>query len=347
MDKLLNTSALSALMLPISAAGHVPEWLRLVPNGTSKAYDGRGEFHYDNAARVIETSFGFSPRIHIDVNHSTESAAKIGAPSEAHGYIVEMEEREDGIWGRVDWNPSGTALMQNRSYWGASPVLMHDTTGKIHAIKSLALTNDPALRGLTALSAKPQENGMDILKILAELGLDADASEADVTAEIKALKEAKAAKTEVAEVALSAVAGALGLETTATQAEVIATAATLAARDASVTALQAQNAALSKDNARHASEVWLQTQLSAGAAVPKGMDATYVDLHMDNPELAEKLVGSLPKLTGTPLSARTPPKAIQTTALSAEQRQVADAMGISHDDFMAQLDADAKAKEAL
>ncbi|NVK60486.1 MAG: hypothetical protein HWE37_10485, partial [Rhodobacteraceae bacterium] len=96
------------------------------------ARDGRGPWHYDDAKAVIEESFSRRLRIHIDENHSTDTAAKLGLSAPARGFITEMEERADGIWGRVDWNESGRALLSDRAYWGLSPVLSYDkTTGRV------------------------------------------------------------------------------------------------------------------------------------------------------------------------------------------------------------------------
>ncbi|WP_425072580.1 phage protease [Sagittula sp. S175] len=343
MNKPLHTTALAATQLPLSAPGEVADWLRIVPKGKSKAYDGRGPFFYDDPERVIANSFGFSPRIHIDENHSTGTAGKVGAPAHAHGYIVEMQEREDGIWGRVDWNPSGKALMQNRSYWGLSPVLMHTKDGQILAITSVALTNDPALRQLAALSAQKETSGMDFLKQVAEiLGLGAEASEADVLAALK--KKPKGDETALS--ALSAVTGALGLQPTATQAELVAMVTALQASQDKVATLETKLTKMETDFADKASRDWVQSQLSAGVAIPKGKEDTFVALHKENPARAEELVAMLPKLGTTSLGGTPPKDATQVTALSAEQRTIADQLGVPHETYLAQLQADAKAQEA-
>ncbi|MBN8190472.1 phage protease, partial [Sulfitobacter sp. 1A10445] len=117
----MNTAlvSLSTIPLPAPANGQaVPEWVHLVPKGRVQARDGRGPWHYDDAKAVIEESFSRRQRIHIDENHSTDTAAKLGLSAPARGFITEMEERADGIWGRVDWNESGRALLSDRAYWG-------------------------------------------------------------------------------------------------------------------------------------------------------------------------------------------------------------------------------------
>lgn len=339
MDKPLNTIALSAVALPDEALGAVPEWIRIVPKGGAVAYDGRGGYTYRDAAKVIAASFGFSPRIHIDVNHATETAAKAGLASEAQGYVIEMEEREDGIWGRVDWNASGKALMADRRYWGISPVLFHTKdTKEIVAIKNVALTNDPAERRLVAFSAK-ETDGMDILEELAEtLGLPAGASAGDVKTAIKKMKGGDGEATS----ALQAVATALGAQADAGQAELVTMVAALQAKTDQVTALQARVEQLETDGKSKASENWLQSMLQAGYGIPADQHDTLRELHAEKPERAEGLAKSFPKLGKTELAARTVPPAAEISALSAEQKVVADQLGIPHDTMLAQLQAEQK-----
>ncbi|SDF71611.1 Mu-like prophage I protein [Salipiger thiooxidans] len=74
----MNTAlvSLSTILLPAPANGQtVPEWVHLVPKGWVQARDGRGPWHYDAAKAVIAESFSRRQRIHIDENHSTDTAA--------------------------------------------------------------------------------------------------------------------------------------------------------------------------------------------------------------------------------------------------------------------------------
>ncbi len=343
MNKPLNTITLSALALPDAAPGDVPEWIRVIPKDGAQAYDGRGGFTYRDAAKVIEASFSFSPRIHIDVNHATETAAKAGLASEAQGYITAMEEREDGIWAKVDWNASGRALMADRRYWGISPVLFHTKEPKeIVAIKNVALTNDPAERRLVAFSAK-ETDGMDILEELAEmLGLPSGASADDVKAAIKKMKGGDSEATAT----LQAVATALGAQTDAGQAELVTMVAALQAKTDQVTALQARVEQLETDGKTKAAQTWLQSMLQAGYGIPATQHDTLRDLYAEHPDRAEGLAKSFPMLGKSELAARGAPPAAEVSTLSADQRQIADQLGIAHDKYLASLQADAKAQEA-
>ncbi|WP_241525726.1 phage protease [Pseudophaeobacter leonis] len=164
-------------------------------------------------------------------------AAKDGRPAPARGWIVAMQARQDGIWGRVEWTKSGRDLLEDRAYSGISPVIGHlATPGKdIVAIRRASLVNRPNLRGLNSLNQETdtmfQEN---IAKLL---GLKADASEGDITTALNA-------RLDTGEDALQSQLGeigtALGCEADAS-AEAILTAAqsVSAGKDETITALQA------------------------------------------------------------------------------------------------------------
>lgn len=341
-----HTAALSAIAIPAPAEpGGVPEWVQLVPKGRVHSYDGkRGPFWYDDASAVIEASFAGARRVHVDANHSTEKLAKLGGDAPAHGYVVEMEERPDGIWGRVDWNPSGIALMENRSYWGVSPVLAYDASGRVLRIKNVALTNDPALRELVALNSANMENGMDFLKKVAEmLGLSAEASEEDIMAALK--KAMKPAEKTEAMTALAAVTDALGLKDGASQTELVAQVTALSAANEQIAALQAQVTELKGAGKERDASAWLQSHLSAGRAIPKGKEELYTALHMENPERAEEIVQTLPVLAETHLGGKPAPKGEKISDLSADQKNFAHQIGMTGEEFLAALQADAKAEE--
>lgn len=139
-----------------------PEWVHLVPSGTFKGVDGRGPYTLKNPAAVIAASMGAGAKLPIDENHAIDLAAPKGGPSPARGWIVQMEAREDGIWGRVEWTETGKVLMADRSYSGISPVFLHDKSGVISRIERAALTNTPNMAELdrqlnTALTARERD----------------------------------------------------------------------------------------------------------------------------------------------------------------------------------------------
>ncbi|MGK3945780.1 phage protease, partial [Streptomyces caeruleatus] len=88
-----------------------------------------------------------------------------GGRSDAVGWVREMQAREDGIWGRVEWTPEGQRLVAEKAYRKISPVIIHDAKKKILRIANISLVNRPNLRGLAALN---QENPMTLHAMLAE-----------------------------------------------------------------------------------------------------------------------------------------------------------------------------------
>jgi phage I-like protein len=103
-----------------------------------------------NAQAVISASMT-AGKLPLDENHSTMVAANTGGAAPARGWIVELQERGDGLWGRVEWTAAGTALMADQAYKGISPVFDYAKDGTILRIRNAALTNNPNLTQLTAM----------------------------------------------------------------------------------------------------------------------------------------------------------------------------------------------------
>lgn len=141
----------------------VPEWVHLLPAGEIRTSDGRGPYRVADAGALIAASRDYDDRLPIDENHATDLAAPRGEPAPARGWIVELEERPDGIWGRVEWTAHGQRLIRDRAYRGLSPVIQHQKTGEVTAILRASLVNRPNLRGLTALHSLNSLSGLPTL----------------------------------------------------------------------------------------------------------------------------------------------------------------------------------------
>ena len=146
-------SSHSVLATPLGDKA-VPDWVHLTPSGVFRGGDGRGPYRVADAAAVAAASMA-NGKLPIDENHATDLAAPKGQPSPAMGWIVEMQPRPDGIWGRVEWTKTGHRLMSEAGYRGISPVFLHETDGgTIKKILRAALTNNPNLPQLTALNGQ-------------------------------------------------------------------------------------------------------------------------------------------------------------------------------------------------
>lgn len=137
-----------------------PDWLHLVPAGIFYGRDGRGPYHVADAATVIAASMA-EGKIALDENHATDFAQTTGVASPARGWFDRLEARADGIWGHVEWNESGAALMTDKAYRGVSPVFTHGKDGTVTRILRAALTNTPNIAQLatlhTTLNAKARD----------------------------------------------------------------------------------------------------------------------------------------------------------------------------------------------
>lgn len=324
----------------------VPEWLHLLPavGRDIATFDGRGPYRVENPDEVIAASFS-DPRdrngLLVDENHALELAAPKGQPSPARGRITELQAREDGIWGRVDWAESGRRLVADRAYRGVSPVFVHRPDGRVVRIKNVALVNNPNLRGLTALN---METGMSFLARLAEtLGKPATATEDELIAAVQAAQTAVAAQSSLAEIGT-----ALGVE--GSDPKAILVAAKLArGGTGDVAALQAENASLkSRLDAieagakRTKAEAFIDQAIAdKRAGVSAENREELVAAHMENPALVEKLIGAAVKL-GVTHTAKAPPAGGEITALNAEQKAVAAALGVSEDAYLKTLKEEAR-----
>jgi phage I-like protein len=141
--------AASAISLP---RGDVPAWVHLLPPGAIRTVDGRGPYQVD--AHAVAAAFKAGDKLPIDENHAIDLAKSTGQPSPARGWIVGLQARADGVWGAVEWNSAGAALMADCAYRGISPAILHNQSGKVLAVLRASLTNTPNLQGLTTLHSQ-------------------------------------------------------------------------------------------------------------------------------------------------------------------------------------------------
>lgn len=220
-------TTLSSLHFQIPAGG-VPEWIHLTPAGTFSGTDGRGPFTLEAADEVIRSSMA-TGRLAIDENHAIDVAGPKGQPSPARGWIVEMQLRDDGLWGRVEWTTSGRALIEDKAYRGISPVLVATKEGgRVVKLLRAALTNDPNLTLTTLHSRTPD---MDLARLRAALGLKDDATEDAILTAVTSHAAIAAAQGKLAEAA--------GLKADAAPADLVAQVTAHAADAGKLTAISA------------------------------------------------------------------------------------------------------------
>lgn len=345
----LNTSiALNAQHLP--EAGDVPEWVHLLPvrSGSIETGDRRGPYHVSDAEEIVSASLQGEMDLVIDENHATDLAAPKGLPAPARGWITELETRDNGIWGKVNWSDDGRALIESRAYRGLSPVILHDKAKNVLRILRASLINKPNMRGLVALN---QENDdMSFLAQLAtQLGLASTASEADITGGITAL-QGGGDSTIALQSQLDEIGVALGAPADSDGAVILAAAQAKAdsGDDGVVTALQAEVADLTislnterDTRTRKDAEAFVDGEIQKGRAGLKPMRDRYIAMHMKDPSEAEALIGALPILNGSLGLTDLPPAAENgEISLNADQSSIATMLGVSPENYIKTLKAE-------
>lgn len=295
---------------PLPDSPDAPEWIHLVPSGTEiRTVDGRGPYHLTDLQAVIARSTGKLP---IDENHSIDLAAPRGEASPARGYIVELQARADGIWGRADWTDTGRAMVADRAYLGISPVLVHDGKNNVLAIARASLTNRPNLEGLTSLHN--QETSMTSA-VAKALGLADDAGEDQILTAIGNLKAPQVSL----QSQLGQIGVALGVAADAAP-EAILTAAKAksAAQPAEITALQSQLTEVTNrlneittTTAREKAEAFVDAAIREGRVGVKPVRERYIAMHMQDPEGTAALIAAMPAIGGE-LTTTVPQIALQS-----------------------------------
>ena len=135
--------------------------LRIIPAGYFRAYDGRptevGSWHLGEAgarALIAGLSTRQAPYV-IDYEHQTLNKEKNGQPAPASGWFDGVDWREgDGLYLKgVKWTAKASSMIDTKEYRYLSPVFHYTSEGEVVGLHSVALTNDPALVGLSDLAA--------------------------------------------------------------------------------------------------------------------------------------------------------------------------------------------------
>lgn len=324
-----------------AAADQVPEWVQLVPAGAFAGRDGR-TFRLADAQAVIEATRALAMDLPIDINHATDLAAPLGGESPAAGWIVELQARDDGIWGRVDWNERGRAAVGGREYRYLSPAFRHDATGAVRQILRAGLTNDPNLhlQALNARTTHRETDMIDVNKLLAALGLADTADEAVALNAIERLKTGAAA--------LAAVMVGLGVKPDADTAEIMTALNSRQGAGApdlsryvpieTMTALQSQVASLQQRlNAADAADI-VGGAIKAGKLLPAQRDWALA-LHASNPDALKSYLDNAPVIVGGQVLPAAPPAG--GDQLTETEKAICAQLGITHDVYIASRKAEA------
>lgn len=164
-----------------------PEIISVLPLG--HVVSQKGEFDVDMES--FETMKAQIAERGVDLVIDYEHQTLGGGRAPAAGWVKELLLKDGGIAARVEWTPAATEYLQNKEYRYLSPVItVRKTDGKATGLHSLALTNTPAIEGMTPIvnsqTYEGGQNNMELIQQIAQLlGLAEDASPEEV---IKALQ---------------------------------------------------------------------------------------------------------------------------------------------------------------
>lgn len=298
--------------IPAAEPGkHLPEWIQLLPGGgVIETNDGRGPYLLKDPEAVIAASAGTFP-LPIDQDHATDLAARDGRPAPARGWITELQARDGGVWGKVEWTGEGGKLVADRAYRAISPAfLASKKTGEVLQILRASLVNNPNLRGLAALHQA--EKTMDFMKKVREaLGLSDETGEDAVLSALKEkLKGATAKKGDekALQSALAPIATAVGLKDDADAAAVLAAVESLKtigdgdvvkSLQSELTTVTTELNAIKEENAKTRATAFVDGAILAGHFGVKPIRDKYIAMHMKNPAETEDIINALPKVGGS------------------------------------------------
>lgn len=102
------------------------------------------------------------PGILVDFDHFSQDTKM---PSEAAGWIEDLQNRDDGVWAKIRWSDKGEESVSGGRYRLVSPVWNRNDcetldNGRVRPqrLDTVALTNDPNLKGLKPLSNRTAES---------------------------------------------------------------------------------------------------------------------------------------------------------------------------------------------
>ena len=288
-------------------------WNKLLPAGSFTARDGRGPFHTggrsEMEAIVARTKkYAGGTELMIDYDHQAFlSAVKgVGGTAKAAGWIKELEVREDGIWGLIEWTTLAARAIKRGEYRYLSPSYSNDKAGNIHMIFNAGLLNMPAT-DLVATAAGVDHSTLletDMKNIAKALGLEENASEEAILAAINKLNTDR-----------SRVVTTAGLKPEATTDELVTTLAALKTSTAAtpdptkfvpieqVTLLQTEVKDLKASITGDKAEAEVSKAIEDGKLTPALKDWA-ITLFKADPAQFATFIGNAPVLTTTQLGAK-------------------------------------------
>lgn len=125
------------------------------------------EFREEHAVAAVNWFASLGRKLAIDYEHQSfeRHNTRPDGLRPAAGWIAGLEMRRDGLWAvGVTWTKRARELLRTGEYRYFSPVIFwaDESASRLVALGPVALTNDPAMRGIQALAAsRAQAAGRD------------------------------------------------------------------------------------------------------------------------------------------------------------------------------------------
>ncbi|AKU21880.1 phage protease [Massilia sp. NR 4-1] len=343
--------------------------LQLTPAGAFKGRDGRPHevpswrIDAQLAQRLIAAAAARVTPYVIDYEHQTLLAKKNGKPAPAAGWFKKLEWREGvGLFAiDVQWTNRAAAMIEANEYKFISPVIAYDDkTGDVIGLLMAAVTNNPAIDGMeevliaaassyftTTTTSPEQENSMDALleQLRWLLNLPVGASAEDVAQHLQTL--ITTLKQDTAVTAAASFDLARYLTDYRTKVATLSAAVPDPARYVPIetmATLQGRIAELSSEISTGKVDGLVKGALASGKLLPAqeawarefgAKDTAGLSAFLDNaPPIAV--------LSGTQTGGQ-PPSPSPTASLTAQQKQLCAALGVSEADYLKTLQAECAA----
>ena len=182
--------------------GGAPEVISVLPFGHVVSQKGEFDVDEESLAAMKEQIAQRGVDLVVDYEHQTLT----GERAPAAGWVKELFAEDGHIKARVEWTIPAKQYLENKEYRYLSPVItVRKTDNKAMGLHSLALTNTPAIAGMTPIVNSSTFQGGEttmnelIKKLAAALGLGEDADEEQILTALSACVEENKALKEAAE----------------------------------------------------------------------------------------------------------------------------------------------------
>lgn len=288
-----------------------------------RTVDGRGPYTVKSLQAIATASLPAGGKLPIDECHAIDRAQPLGMSAPARGWIVELQARQDGLWGRVEWTPTGQQLMEEKAYVGISPAILHTQAGEVLQVLRASLTNTPNLQGLVSLHS--EEVHMDWrTKLIELLGLDGEADDAAITAALQAK-----------------------MASVSEHSQNLLTHPTVVALQAQLTDVTGQLNTIREEGQRNAATAFVDAAIAAGRVGVKLLRDDYIAMHMQEPERAKRMIEAMPAVAGTITLDPAADPAAAGGALQADDHLIMSTFGIDEEAYREGLKASGVMKGAL